>query len=227
MINNMENQFEKIVEMANINNKWDDSNRTQRYFLEPIFCGNQNIRMVSFMVNVAWGNQYLLELLEIMQRYNCNVTFFLEGTWAHMYPHLAKAIRDAGHEIGNHAYSHADMRGLTEEYIIWELRNTNAVIFKELGIKPSLFTPPYATYNERIVKIVAQEGMKTVLSSIDTQDWNTNNPDEIINKVNSDLKNGSIILMHPTEVIINTLPTIIKNIEKHGVRIGKISDIIS
>ncbi|RFT67679.1 hypothetical protein D0U04_07045 [Bacillus clarus] len=213
--------------MTTIYNKWNDSNRTQRYLLEPTFCGNPNIRMVSFMVNVAWGNQYLFELLKIMQRYNCNVTFFLEGLWAHMYPYLAKEIRDAGHEIGNHAYSHADMRGLTEEYIIWEVRHTNAVIFKELGIKPSLFTPPYATYNERIVKIVAQEGMNTVLSSIDTQDWNTNDPDKIINKVNSDLKNGSIILIHPTEVIINALPTIIRNIEEHSVRIGKISDIIS
>ena len=79
------------------------------------------------------GNQYVLELLEIMKITTAN-SRFLEGLWVHKYPHLARKIRDRGHEIGSHAYSHLDMRGLTDDYIKWELKSTNKILLKNLKL---------------------------------------------------------------------------------------------
>lgn len=183
--------------------------------------------MIAFMVNVAWGNQYLFEFLGILRKYEVKSTFFLDGLWVELYPELARKIRDGGHEIGNHAYSHPDMRGMTEDHILWELCSTNAVIRKELGVIPRLFTPPAGEYDERVVKLAFAEGMKAVLWSIDTTDWIHPTPKEIINKVNLKLQNGSIILMHPTDSILNTLPGIIELIKNRGYEIRTITELLS
>ena len=132
------------------------------------------------------GNQYVLELLEIMKNYNCKFTF-LEGLWVHKYPHLARKIRDRGHEIGSHAYSHLDMRGLTDDYIKWELKSTNKILLKNLKLHLS-YLLLHMPHVKRIVEIASIEGMTTIIGSLDTQDWNSGHADEIIDKVNSNVK---------------------------------------
>lgn len=75
-----------------------------------IYYGNPNKPMVSLMIKVSWENEYLVELLRILNENEVKVTFFLEGSWTYKYPLLAKKIKEDGHEIGSHAYSHPDMR---------------------------------------------------------------------------------------------------------------------
>ncbi|PFV69501.1 hypothetical protein COL05_28925 [Bacillus sp. AFS059628] len=217
----------KIYDFFPIVAKQNSQFRNTNQSINPIYFGQPDKYLISIIINVSWGNQYVLELLEIMKNYNCKFTFFLEGLWIHKYPHLARKIRDEGHEIGSHAYSHLDMRGLTDDYIKWELKSTNEILFKELKVTPKFFTPPYAACNERIVEIASQEGMTTIISSLDTLDWNTNHADEIIDKVNSNVKNGSIILIHPTEVTVKALPNILKLILNRNFNICTVSKLLS
>lgn len=193
----------------------------------PIYFGNPNKPMVSFMINVAWGNEYLIELLKILNQNEVKGTFFLDGSWTYKYPLLAKKIKDDGHEIGSHAYSHPDMRGMTLENIKWELRETNKIIQKELGSAPSLFTPPSGEFDERVVYWAIQEGMYTVLSTIDTLDWKKPNPKDIIEKIQIKLRNGALILIHPTESSLSTLPNLVKIIRERGYKLGTVSQLLS
>lgn len=193
----------------------------------PIYYGNPNKPIVSFMVNVAWGNEYLIDLLRILKENEVKATFFLDGTWTYKYPLLAKKIKEDGHEIGNHAYSHPDMREITLENIKWELRQTNEIIQKELGLKPRLFTPPSGEFDERVVYWAAQEDMNTVLSTIDTQDWKKPNPKDIEEKIKINLRSGAIILMHPTESSLLALSGMLKIIRERGYKLGTVSQLLS
>jgi len=65
--------------------------------------------MVSFLINVAWGNEYLPDILATLKKQNVKASFFLEGRWVQKNPELAKMIVEAGHEVGNHSYTHPDM----------------------------------------------------------------------------------------------------------------------
>src|SRR3954471_4841633 len=47
----------------------------------PIYKGHPDKPMVSFIINVAWGNEYLSEMLATLKRHNVSATFFLEGYW--------------------------------------------------------------------------------------------------------------------------------------------------
>lgn len=192
----------------------------------PIFIGPDK-PMVSFMVNVAWGNENIPAILELMAKAQCKSTFFLQGEWTYTFSNLARKILNEGHEIGSHAYTHPDMRGMTKEYIEWELQKTNEVINKELGLKPMFFTPPSGAFDDRVVRIAANEGMLTVLSTIDTQDWKRPAPEFMVQQVKAKIKNGSIILIHPTDSTVNALPGIIKILKDQGFKMVPISRLLS
>lgn len=86
--------------------------------------------MVAFLINVAWGNEYLERMLPVLQKHNVEATFFLEGNWVKNNEQLAKKIAEKGHEIGNHSYNHPDMSKLTTGRISEQLDKTNEQIEK-------------------------------------------------------------------------------------------------
>ncbi len=65
----------------------------------PIYRGHPDKPMVSFLINVAWGNEYLQICLLRLKKHHIHVTFFLEGRWVKENPDLAKLIASAGHEL--------------------------------------------------------------------------------------------------------------------------------
>ena len=56
----------------------------------PIYKGHPDKPMVTFIINVAWGNEYLSEMLATLKKYNVSASFFLEGNWVKKNPELAK-----------------------------------------------------------------------------------------------------------------------------------------
>lgn len=193
----------------------------------PIYRGNSHKSMVSFMINVAWGNEYLTEILKILEKYKVKSTFFLDGSWVSKYPEEARQIVKSGHEIGNHAYSHPEMKKISMNRIRLELTKTNEVIQKELDIKPTLFAPPSGSYDERVIQMAAQEGMYTILWTLDTVDWKKPAPTTIINRINPHLTNGSLILMHPTESSAKALSSMLEAARTKGLKVGTVSELLS
>jgi peptidoglycan-N-acetylglucosamine deacetylase len=193
----------------------------------PIYRGNPQKPMISFMVNVAWGNEYLPEILKTFDKYKVKSTFFLDGSWTTKYPDEARKIKEAGHEIANHAYSHPDMKTLSMNGIRLEIDKTNEVIEKELGIKPNLFAPPSGSFDNRVVELAAQEGMSTILWTLDTVDWKKPAPSTIIQRLTPQLANGTLILMHPTESAAKALPALLDVARAKGLKVGTVSDVLS
>jgi len=195
-------------------------------FLTPIYYGNEAIPMISFMVNVAWGNEHLINLLDLLKMKNISLTFFLEGRWVEQNRKLATMIKDYNHEIGNHAYSHEDMRNLSAEDIHLEISKTNKIINEVLEVIPKYFTPPYGYFDTRVIEAAAQMNMATILWSLDTIDWKIENPNEIINNIVPNIQNGSIILMHPTESSLKALPYIIDKALENNYKIVSINEML-
>nr|WP_053366213.1 polysaccharide deacetylase family protein [Bacillus sp. FJAT-27245] len=193
----------------------------------PIFRGSPSKPMVSFAVNVAWGNEYLPDMLAVMKRHNVSASFFLEGNWVKKNPELAKMIATAGHEIGNHSYSHVDMKRISREKALDELRRTNEVIEATTGNKCTWFAPPSGSMGSETAAIAAETGMRTIMWTVDTVDWQKPSPDTIINRVSSKVANGSIILMHPTEPTAIALERLILLIKEKKLKIGTVSDMLS
>ncbi|HET7629105.1 MAG TPA: polysaccharide deacetylase family protein [Bacillales bacterium] len=192
----------------------------------PIYKGNPNKPMVSLMVNVAWGNEYIPKMLKVLKQEHVRATFFLDGSWVKKNPDLAKMIAEAGNEIGNHAYSHPDMKALSAEAARRQIVKTNEVIRSTLEMKPKLFAPPSGSYNKQTVKVVDSLGMKTIMWTVDTVDWKNPNPDAMVMRVLQNIGSGSLVLMHPTKASAEGLAAMIHGIRERGYQIGTVSALL-
>lgn len=193
----------------------------------PIYRGHPDKPMVSFIINVAWGNEYLSEMLATLKKHNISASFFLEGNWAKKNPELAKMIVSAGHEIGNHSYSHPDMAKLTASQAREQMIKTNEIIEAATGKKCTLFGPPSGSYRDETVKIANELKMKTILWTVDTVDWRKPAPEALINRVMSKIGNGSMVLMHPTKSTAASLDQLITQIKQKHLEIGTVSELLN
>ncbi|MGO4887731.1 polysaccharide deacetylase family protein [Anaerobacillus sp. MEB173] len=193
----------------------------------PIYKGNPEKSMVTLLVNVAWGNEYLPGMLKIMKEHNVKSTFFLDGSWVKNNPKLAKMILEEGHEIGNHAYSHPDLKKLSNARISEELQKTNAVIKATLDVTPKWFAPPSGSFRQDVVEIANQMNMGTILWTVDTVDWRKPEPHTMVQNVLKKIHPGAMVLMHPTSSSAAGLEQLILGIKSQGYQIGNVSQLLS
>ncbi|WP_374717641.1 polysaccharide deacetylase family protein [Neobacillus sp.] len=193
----------------------------------PIYRGNPEKPMVSFIINVAWGNEYLTDMLATLKKHHVSASFFLEGNWVKKNPDLAKMIVDAGHEVGNHSYSHPDMAKLTAAQARQQMIKTNEIIEAVTEKKVKWFAPPSGSYREETVKVAHELNMKTVMWTVDTVDWKKPSPDVLINRVISKIDKGSMVLMHPTDATAKSLDRLITSIKQKNLSIGTVSELMN
>ncbi len=192
----------------------------------PIYRGNPGKPMVSFIINVAWGNEYLSDMLATLKKHHIRASFFLEGNWVKKNPDLAKMIVEAGHEVGNHSYSHPDMKRLTEGRTRAEMVKTNEVIEATTGKTCKWFAPPSGSYQDMTVKVAKDLKMETVMWTVDTVDWQKPEPSDLISRVMGKIGNGSLILMHPTASTAKALDRLITLIEEKHLSIGTVTELM-
>lgn len=193
----------------------------------PIYRGNPEKPMVAFLINVAWGNEYISGMLDVLNKHQIKTTFFFDGSWVKKNPDLAKSIKNAGHEIGNHAYSHPNLQQRSEAETVMELKKTNDVIKETLGITPVWFAPPSGSFNQVTIQVANRLNMKTILWTVDTVDWKKPPASEMVRRVVSKVENGTMILMHPTKPTAEGLETMIIEIKAKGYKLGTVSELMS
>ena len=174
-----------------------------------IYSGDSNKNNVCFMINIYQGNDYVKNILDILDLYNVKTTFFIGGSWAIKNIDLVKEIYTRGHELGNHGFYHKDQNTLDYEGNIQEIKMCHEVISKNLGIEMTLFAPPSGAYNINTVDAASSLNYKTIMWTHDTIDWRDQNSDLIYNRATKDLSNGDLILMHPTEKSVQAMTNII------------------
>ncbi len=171
------------------------------------------------------------EILDVLKKYNVKATFFVVGTMAKEYPHLIKRELAEGHEIGNHTYSHYNLKRLDTATLAREIELTEEAIFEACEYRPKLFRPPEGWCTENIVSVAGRMDYDVILWNIDTLDWAHTESNKIYECVSSSIRPGSIILFHdyvsgksPT---IDALEMIIPRLLDEGYRFVTVSDLIA
>lgn len=194
---------------------------------EPIYKGNPQKPMVSFMINVAWGNEFITPMLNTLDEEKVKATFFFDGSWLKKNPDMAKEIQKRGHELENHAYTHPNMSQLSMDRATIEISKTQKLLKETLGVENKWFAPPSGDFNQQTVNIASSLGLKTVLWTLDTVDWQKPSPDSIIAKISTKVEAGSLILMHPTSSSSQALKGMIRAIKAKGLTLGTVSQTLS
>lgn len=181
-----------------------------------IYAGDESKNNVCFMINVYQGEEYVENILDVLDLYKVKTTFFIGGSWAVKNIDLVKEIYTRGHELGNHGFYHKDQNNLDFDSNIQEIKMCHEVVSKNLGIEMILFAPPSGAYNTTTVDAATSLNYKTIMWTHDTIDWRDQDADLIFNRATKDLSNGDLILMHPTEKSAHAMTSIISTAINNG-----------
>ena len=195
--------------------------------LLPIYNVETKEKKVALTMNCAWNDSDIDKILEILKNNDVQITFFMVGDWIDKYEEQVKKIYDAGNEIANHGNNHKHVNNLSYEENVQEIKLANEKIKNITGIENKLYRTPYGEYNNTAIKAAKDSGMITIQWSLDTLDYTGLTGEEMWKRLEGKLKPGDIILSHNgTEHTADSLDMLIKNIEKEGFEIVKISDLI-
>jgi len=173
--------------------------------------------------------EFTLKVLHLLKEYNAKASFFCIGKHVKKYPELLKRIHSEGHDIGNHSYTHSNTIDFksTEGWLM-ELKDTDQAIFNVIGVKPTLFRPPFGVTTPHIAKAVKITGHQVVGWNIRSFDTTLKNRKTILNRILKQVKPGSVILLHDKhEHIEFVLEQLLQFLKKHDYKMVTINDFIN
>lgn len=185
-------------------------------------------KVIALTFDAAWGADKTQGIIDILNEYDADATFFLVGFWIDKYEEEVKAIAEAGLEIGNHSKNHLNMPRLNEDSIREEISSVNGRIEELTGVRPTFFRAPYGDYSNRLLTIVDELDMVGIQWSIDSLDWKGLSAKEIVERVVPKAKSGDIVLFHNnSDHVLDALPLVIMGLKNKGFRFVGLSDMVA
>lgn len=166
---------------------------------------------------------YTPELLKTLAQYDAKATFFLIGKNVAKYPDIVKAEFAAGHEIGNHTWSHEHLTKMSVAAAQKDLKKTDEAIKHAIGKNPTLIRPPFGALGPALKKSL---DVPVALWDVDTLDWKTRDTKKTV-KTAEKVVPGSIVLMHDIhESTVKAVPKILEDLKSQGYHFVTVTQII-
>ena len=163
-------------------------------------------------------------LLNGLKQREVKATFFLMGENIAGKEPLVQRMQAEGHLIGNHGYRHIQMTKEEAEQACADIEQTEKLIQSITGKRPEYLRPPYGDWNEQLE---CRVNLTTVLWNVDSLDWKFQNTDRIVRRVEKDVKDGDIILMHdifPTSA--EAALRIVDDLQKRGYEFVTVEELL-
>jgi peptidoglycan/xylan/chitin deacetylase (PgdA/CDA1 family) len=164
-------------------------------------------------------------ILAKLDTHDCVATFFMEGHRVAAAADCAARVVAAGHEVGNHSYTHQEFYNLSVDEVRAELQQTDDILEKKLGVCSHFCRPPFGTMTPEIEQAILDWGYTIVLWSYSNRDWETPDVEVLAGRVMDGLRDQAIIVMHDhVPWVPKTLDLIIPAIRSQGYEFKRISE---
>ncbi|MFD7335590.1 polysaccharide deacetylase family protein [Streptomyces violascens] len=140
--------------------------------------------------------RYTPGILKTLREHDVRAVFFLCGEMATDNRDLLREMRDDGHVVGNHTWTHPQLNKTAPALIRSEIGRTSEVIEQTLGEPPQWFRAPYGAWNRNVFEIQAEMGMEPLAWTVDSLDWTTPGTATIIRRVLDGAAPGVVVLSH-------------------------------
>jgi len=136
-------------------------------------------------------------ILDILDEFGVNATFFVVGQRAEEYPSIVQSIISRGHEIGEHGYAHL------HPWMSWpgkyarELMRSGRAIGNFVSHRTHVvFRPPYGKLNLFTLIYVLFTRRRIAFWDIDPRDYENADAKSIADDILKSLDSGSVVLLH-------------------------------
>ena len=157
-----------------------------------------------------------------------HATFFYVGSWIGNNQAEVLSAYNAGFEIGNHTYTHANLSEKSANDIQSEIGQTKNLLNQIIGgTGDFLVRPPYLAVNNTVS---GSAGVPLINCGVDTADWNNASKDQIVNKIKSGMQDGSlrnqVVLMHETyETTASAMEELLPYMKSQGWQVVSVSEL--
>jgi peptidoglycan/xylan/chitin deacetylase (PgdA/CDA1 family) len=134
-------------------------------------------------------------ILDILARYNVPATFFQCGANVERLPDIARAVRQAGHAIGNHSHSHPLFCFQSARFIQDELERAQRAIEDRTGFRPEWFRAPFGVRWFGLRQAQARLKLTGVMWTAIGYDWKLR-PEACAGRLAAAASNGAILCLH-------------------------------
>ena len=173
---------------------------------------------------------YTDRVLDVLERYGVRATFFCVGLNAAAHPEQLQRMREQGHAIANHTWSHPFLPELTRGELCEQIERTSHAIAESGAAVPTLFRPPYGSRTPEVMAWLAASDPTVVLWDVEAADWSMPGTDAIARAVLEQTRPGSIILLHDAggdrSQTVGALPAIIEGLLERGFGFVHVDDFV-
>jgi len=165
------------------------------------------------------------QVLDVLDMYDTKATFFLIGTQiTDSKKQIVLDAYNAGHELGNHTYSHQNLTALSQEEMLAQYSKVQETVESITGEAPRFLRPPFLAVSDTMSQTIPAPFINC---SISGSDWVSGETAETISKrVLGGVSDGGIILLHVTKGYtwtVEALHTIIPELISQGYEITTVS----
>lgn len=215
----LENETSKTIDDGNVKAEYRVDEK--KWSFKPIGDANPNVVLLTFD---DAPDKYSLKIAQTLKRLEVPAIFFVNGHFLENDENKAmlKEIHEMGFSIGNHTYSHVNLKQLTEKEQEREIVKLNNMVEGITGVRPKYFRAPFGSNSEHSKKVAEKEKM-LVMNWTYGYDWEKEYQDktaltEIM--LNSPyLGNGANLLMHDRKWTSEAIEDIVKGFQKEGYEI--------
>lgn len=161
------------------------------------------------------------KVLDILAAHQARATFFFIGENLRRYPDpdgLRQRLLAAGHRVGNHSWSHRSFLGLDAQATEREIVSTQR-FFEQVLPESTLpiFRPPFGYRTEALFTVANSAKLSVVGWSVNSLDFLSGCPSEVIERVIERGEAGSVVLFHDgpqrRERTVEALPEILSRLK--------------
>lgn len=132
-------------------------------------------------------------LLDGLLERGTSATFFLVGEQIADNEELVLRMKQEGHQIGNHTWSHKSLQGINEEAFQAEIGQVEDALEAIVGKGQYWLRPPYGQ-----IQAAQMARLEVPLAkwSVDPRDWESRDTEKVVQAVLETVTPGSVILLH-------------------------------
>lgn len=144
------------------------------------------------------NDPHTLDLLDVLARHDVKATFFMIGMYVRQKPEIARRVAAEGHTIGNHTYTHPELRAIPFAQAAEEIQECERALKDVVGRPSTCFRAPYLLSTDEIDIYVETIGLMTITATSQGVDWHADTrPDDIVERVvRKQAGRSGIVLLH-------------------------------
>jgi peptidoglycan/xylan/chitin deacetylase (PgdA/CDA1 family) len=173
---------------------WAVRGRSARVFGPSFWRGPRDRRAIALTFDDG-PSESTPAILEILARHSVGATFFQCGANVERLPEAARAVAQAGHEIGNHSYSHPLFCFRSSRFIEQDLRRAQHAIAERTGASPVWFRAHFGARWFGMARAQRRLALTGVMWTAIGYDWKLK-ADAVVERLTASVSNGSILCLH-------------------------------